>query len=80
MRNLAGDLTLRIHLERLCRWEYVVAHGGGRGKLTEYELLYDGRGYEGQPTLCGLVDPATLLGTYADEPCRANTPRCRANA
>jgi hypothetical protein len=47
-------------LERLCRWEYVIAHGGGRGKLTEYELFYDGRGYEGQPTVCGLVDPSTL--------------------
>lgn len=55
-----GATQLRVHLERLCRWEYVVAHGSGRGKLTEYELLYDGRGYEGQPTVCGLIDPATL--------------------
>jgi hypothetical protein len=58
--QLGWGSVLRTHIERLCRWEYVVAHGGGRGKLTEYELLYDGRGYEGQPTVCGLVDPAKL--------------------
>ena len=55
-----GATQLRVHLERLCRWEYVVAHGGGRGALTQYELLYDGRGYEGQPTVCGLIDPNAL--------------------
>jgi hypothetical protein len=56
-----GATQLRTHLERLVRWEYVVAHGrGGRGKLAQYELLFDGRGYEGQPTYCGLVDPSTL--------------------
>lgn len=56
-----GATQLRIHLERLCRWEYVVPHGnGGRGKLTQYELLFDGRGYEGQRTVCGLADPETL--------------------
>ncbi len=58
--SLGWGSALRIHIERLCRWEYVIAHGGGRGKLTEYELLYDGRGYEGQPTVCGLVDPTAL--------------------
>jgi len=35
--------------------EYVLAHrSSGRG--NEYELLYDGRGREGQPTMCGLID------------------------
>jgi hypothetical protein len=58
--HLGWGSALRTHLDRLCRWEYVLVHGGGRGKLTEYELLYDGRGYEGQPTLCGLKDPGTL--------------------
>jgi hypothetical protein len=56
-----GTTQLRCHLERLVRWEYVLAHGSGsRGKLAEYELLFDGRGYEGQPTLCGLTDPSKL--------------------
>ncbi|TWU02316.1 DNA primase [Stieleria varia] len=56
-----GATQLRTHLERLCRWEYVVPHSSGsRGKLAQYELLFDGQGYEGQPTLCGLADPAKL--------------------
>ena len=40
--------------------EYILAHGGGRGKTIQYELFYDGRGREGQPTLCGLIDPSNL--------------------
>jgi DNA primase len=52
---------MRIHLERLCRHEYVVTNGGGgHGQLCRYSLLYDGRGREGQPSLVGLVDPAEL--------------------
>ncbi|TWU31707.1 hypothetical protein Q31b_58690 [Novipirellula aureliae] len=51
---------MRIHLERLCRHEYVVGHGGGSGKLHRYRLLYDGRGREGQPAFTGLIDPTSL--------------------
>ena len=51
---------MRTHLERLCRHEYVVSHGGGNGRRYQYSLLYDGRGREGQPTFTGLIDPASL--------------------
>jgi DNA primase catalytic core len=51
---------LAIHLDRLHEMEYILAHGGGRGKTIQYELFYDGRGREGQPTLCGLIDPSNL--------------------
>ena len=51
---------LAYHLERLCRDEYVVRRGGGSGKLCQYQLVYDGRGREGQPVLLGLVDAASL--------------------
>ena len=51
---------LAIHLDRLREMEYILAHGGGRGRTIEYELFYDGRGREGQPTLCGLIDPSNL--------------------
>jgi len=77
-----GATQLRNHLERLCRWEYVVPDGGGRGKLVEYHLLYDGRGDEGQPTLCGLIDPsklrepATTTGNVAEAKARLS-PRKR---
>ena len=39
--------------------EYIIVHRAG-SRMCEYELLYDGRGREGQPTLCGLLDPAKL--------------------
>ena len=55
-----GLTQLRIHLDRLIEMEYVMAHGGGRGKTIEYELVYDGRGWEGQPTVCGLIDVSKL--------------------
>jgi hypothetical protein len=60
---------MRIHLERLCRHEYVVGHGGGNGKLYRYSLLYDGRGREGQPTFTGLIDSSSLT-----EPSPDSTP------
>jgi DNA primase len=55
-----GATVLRVHLERLCRWEYVVPQSSGRGALAKYQLLFNGRGYEGQPTFCGLVDASKL--------------------
>ena len=33
--------------------EYVIQHRGS-GRRTEYELLYDGRGREGQPVMMWL--------------------------
>ncbi len=60
---------MRVHLERLCNHEYVVPHGGGRGKLCKYSLLYNGRGREGQPAMIGLIDPAKLK-----EPKTVTTP------
>jgi DNA primase catalytic core len=37
-----NDTRLRKHLERLVDLEYLVVHGGGQGKLIEYELLFSG--------------------------------------
>ena len=56
-----GATQLRIHLDRLADMEYIVSHSSGRGKVTTYELLFDGRGREGELTLCGLIDPSTLI-------------------
>ena len=55
-----GATVLRVHLERLCRWEYVIPQSSGRGALAKYQLLFSGRGYEGQPTFCGLVEASKL--------------------
>jgi len=38
-----SDTRLRKHLDRLVDLEYLLMHGGGQGRLAEYELLYDGR-------------------------------------
>ena len=51
---------LRIHLERLCYHEYVLPLGRRQG-LYRYSLLYEGKGREGQPSLLGLTDPASLV-------------------
>jgi DNA primase catalytic core len=68
-----GATQLRIHLDRLVEMEYVVIHIAGRGKVTQYELLFDGRGREGELTLCGLIDPSTLVDPHARTPEREDS-------
>jgi hypothetical protein len=55
-----NQTALKKHLDRLMEMEYLIQHRGG-GRRIEYELLYDGRGREGQPTMCGLIDVAKLI-------------------
>ena len=57
---------LARHLEHLCQAEYVVRSGGGMGKLSRYRVLYDGHGREGQATVIGLVDAASLVDPTSD--------------
>lgn len=57
-----GQTQLKMHLDRLMEMEYVLAHRGV-GRTIEYELLFDGRGREGQPTLPGLIDPSRCEGS-----------------
>jgi DNA primase len=53
-----GATQLWHHLHQLCSWEYVVAQGGGRGKLIEYQLLGDSGPAMAQPgAICGLIEP-----------------------
>lgn len=59
-----NQTALKKHLDRLMEMEYVLAHRSSNRRV-EYELLYDGRGREGQPTMCGLIDVTKLL---ADTP------------
>ncbi len=47
-----GSTQLKVHLQRLVDLEYLVAHGGGRGRLVTYELLW---GTEPGETVCGLA-------------------------
>ncbi len=57
-----GQTALRIHLGRLLEMEYVKLQRGGCGSTMVYELLWDGRGREGEPALCGLIDVTKLAG------------------
>ena len=49
-----GNTQLKVHLHRLVDLEFLLAHGGGRGRQVTYELLWDGQACE--PTISGLVD------------------------
>lgn len=51
-----NQTQLCIHFQRLTEMDYLLVRRGGRGSTLVYELLYDGRGREGQPTLCELID------------------------
>ena len=55
-----GDTQLRVHLERLTQMEYLIAHGGRRGLVFEYELIFDGQGADGGTFLMGLQDMGGL--------------------
>lgn len=59
-----GHTQLRLHLSRLEELEYLLLHRDGRGQSFVYELLYDGKGKDGQPFLCGLIDVDALRQQY----------------
>lgn len=55
-----SDNQLKIHMKRLEEMEYLLVHGGGRGKFLQYELLYRGEGQEGERFCLGLLEPSQL--------------------
>lgn len=59
-----GNTQLRLHFSRLEELEYLLVHRGGRGQSFVYELLYDGRGKDGKPFLCGLIEVEKLRETH----------------
>lgn len=52
-----NDTQLRVHLGRLVELEYLVVHGGAKGRSFAYELVYDGGGTDGGKYLPGLIAP-----------------------
>jgi len=50
-----SDNQLKVHCMRLAEMEYLLLHGGSRGHLLRYELLWDGGNGE-EHHLCGLLD------------------------
>ena len=54
------DFQVQTHLIRLVALEYVLVHHGCRGQMFVYELLYDGKGKEGELRLPGLIEPEEI--------------------
>lgn len=50
-----SDNQLKVHCMRLSEMEYLLLHGGSRGHLLRYELLWDGGSGE-ENHLCGLLN------------------------
>ncbi|OEZ96193.1 CHC2 zinc finger domain-containing protein [Duganella sp. HH101] len=60
-----GDTQLRLHLDRLVEFEYVIARRDGPGGKFVYELAYDADGEGGRPHLPGLIDVDQLTAGSA---------------
>ncbi len=61
-----GHSQLAVHLGRLEAMEYLIVHGGERGRSRVYELAYDGGGVDGMPVLPGLIDVERLRSGIGD--------------
>lgn len=68
IRHSSGwsDNQLKVHCVRLVEMEYLIAHGGGRGAVLHYELLYNGNLNDNKPHMMGLLDD-TALHDYDNE-------------
>jgi hypothetical protein len=55
-----NQTQLCTHFQRLTGMDYLRVRRGGGGSTLIYELLWDGRGREGEPTMCGLIDVSKL--------------------
>jgi DNA primase len=49
-----SEVQIRMHMQKLVEFEYLLPHRGQRGQQFVYELLWDGKGYEGDAFLAGL--------------------------
>lgn len=69
IRQFTGwsDNQLKVHCVRLVEMEYLIAHGGGRGALIRYELLYDGNPEDDRQYMPGLIDEDTLCNDYDEQ-------------
>lgn len=61
-REITGwsHFQVKKHMARLVELEYALVHGGGRGQLWKYELVYKGEGRHGGSFVMGLIDPDNL--------------------
>jgi len=55
-----SDWQIRIHLKELTDLEYVAVSAGKNGLRYMYQLIYDGKGEDGEKFVIGLTDIMTL--------------------
>ena len=69
-REVTGwsHFQVKKHMARLVELEYALVHGGGRGQLWKYELVYKGEGQHGGSFVMGLIDPESLPDDGNREP------------
>jgi DNA primase catalytic core len=69
VRQASGwtDFQVKTHIRKLEELEYLLVHRGCRGQTFVYELLYDGKGQDGEPFMMGLIDPEQLKRDYDDK-------------
>lgn len=62
VRDFTGwsHTQLKVHLDRLEEFEYILSHRGMRGSSYEYELLFDGKLESSKPQLVGLIETKNL--------------------
>ena len=56
-----GNTQLKVHCGRLEEMEYLITHGGGRGKTIAYQLNYQGEGEQRDQFMMGLIDCEKLI-------------------
>jgi hypothetical protein len=69
VRQASGwsDFQVKTHIRKLEELEYLLVHRGCRGQSFVYELLYDGKGQDGQPFMMGLIDLEQLKRDYDEK-------------
>ncbi len=65
-----GNTQLKVHINRLVEFEYLLVFPSGRGQSYVYELVYDGEGKDGSAFLLGLSNIAKLRKTFPNEESR----------
>jgi len=55
-----SNTQVKVHLDRLEEFEYILPHRGTRGASYEYELLFDGDPGSERPQLVGLIESEKL--------------------
>ncbi|NHB98727.1 CHC2 zinc finger domain-containing protein [Photorhabdus stackebrandtii] len=74
-----SDSQLKLHCQRLSDMEYLLIHGGSRGHLLQYELLWDGDKTE-EAHLCGLIEPENQDANSVYDSCKSGSDESKSGS